>query len=85
MVFKVVDCLWGFPRVKAEGQSFYHCVSTVVDRRLTTRDILIQHDELRQEIIRSLEIAPPKKHQTGTHGLWVSLFFSIEHPSKSMR
>jgi hypothetical protein len=22
-----------FPRVKAEGQSFYHCVSRVVDRR----------------------------------------------------
>ena len=22
-----------FPRVKAEGQSFYHCVSTVVDRQ----------------------------------------------------
>jgi hypothetical protein len=26
-----------FPRVKAEGQSFYHCVSRVVDRRLISQ------------------------------------------------
>jgi hypothetical protein len=26
-----------FPRVKAEGQSFYHCVSRVVDRQFISR------------------------------------------------
>jgi hypothetical protein len=36
-----------FPRVKAEGQSFYHCVSRVVDRQfifLGIRIVLGQSD-----------------------------------------
>jgi len=31
-----------FPRVKAEGQSFYHCVSRVVDRRFIFQSALLR-------------------------------------------
>jgi len=33
LLCKVCSAPMRFPRVKAEGQSFYHCVSRVVDRR----------------------------------------------------